>query len=153
MNLELKKLVTHRGMEGQGYNAELYADGRYMGHVLDEGCGGSPFVYWKNPADRTAVEAYIGTLPVEVFDPKADPTGAELWPDGMKQNLETVLGKLVDRTPFQKRINRDLKKYVCFRLPKDVEPDYRMIRIAPTPEAIARVRAKYPQAAILNEVK
>jgi hypothetical protein len=158
MLLELKKIRTHRGMEGLGYNADMYADGKKVGEVLDEGCGGMPFVYWKDRSAEPEVLAYINTLPLETFDPEKKPEFAELWPDGRKQDLESVLGSLFDEAmwkkdqdAFRRRMEREMLKYILVRLPGDNPDSYRIVKAAPTVATIGKLRLLHPEYTILNK--
>lgn len=48
---EARAVKYHSGMEGTGFNADLYRDGVKIAHVLDEGSGGSMMFYFEQGPD------------------------------------------------------------------------------------------------------
>lgn len=61
----VKGIKTFVGMEGHGYNASLYRDGKLVAFVIDDASGGSLQIEWKDVSE--------GLVEVETKDYKGDP--------------------------------------------------------------------------------
>lgn len=55
-SLDLKKIKT---LSSGAYEANIYLDGRLVGDVYEEGCGGEPWVTIYDPRDKEEYEAQI----------------------------------------------------------------------------------------------
>lgn len=69
----VKGIKTFVGMEGQGYNASLYRDGKPVAFVIDDASGGPLQVEWKDHAAER--------LTVETKDYKGDPWTVKMTPE------------------------------------------------------------------------
>ena len=68
MKYELKAVKTFRGMEGQGFNANLYRDGKKVALVMDSAHGGCYDYEWTSKDERKIFDDYIETLPPSLED-------------------------------------------------------------------------------------
>lgn len=68
MNLSVKGVKTFRGMEGHGFNATLYLDGKKVAFVMDEGSGGCMRYEWNDRKAEDIVNNWVKTLPKMKFE-------------------------------------------------------------------------------------
>lgn len=134
---EVKGLKWFRGMEGEGYNATIYKGGKKLGMVIDEGCGGAP--HFEMP--RAVVEAII-------VDAKAYDVANGEQPDEM--SIETFIGDMICARDIEARLQRAAKKYLVFMLPGDDQGTFRTINRPFSVEMAEKIRAKHPEALVLN---
>lgn len=156
--LEVKNVKTFQGMEGYGYNAALYLNGKRVAFVIDEGCGGTPHFQWEGKdragkdANEKAVQAFIEAIP-----PEKCPEDAEDWEKTLydksgyrKLDLEDVVGRMVDDYENTRRLARQKKTSVPFTHPGVEKGNYLLIkhngRVEETKAAILR---KHPDATFL----
>ncbi len=145
-----KNLETSRGV---AWTAKLYADGQHAADVENRGDGGQDFYYWH---DRNVMVEFANQA--EAYN-KANPDsvgfGAEKLckfngqpdPDFCAGFIE----HLMQKAELAARLAKDCKTMICLRLPGQSEDEYSMAKkLAPTPANIARVKAQYPEATILN---
>jgi sulfopyruvate decarboxylase TPP-binding subunit len=108
---ELKAVKTFRGMDGVGYNANLYINGKKAAFCMNEGSGGPDRVEWVNPSTRQAYaqpfaewcqahESVVGDVDKEYAE-------------------EVVLGAMVDAVMQARDLKRALRKSVLFRKPDE----------------------------------
>ena len=84
----LKKIKTFEGMDGHGFNADVYFDEKLIAFAFDEGCGGDMFLRFHNPETKKLAEDYAKTLPL--------PKDWEFMADtGM--SLEILINNLIDK--------------------------------------------------------
>lgn len=69
----VKGIKTFVGMEGHGYNASLYRDGKLVAFVIDDASGGPLQVEWKDHA--------AGKVAVQTKDHKGDPRTVRMTPE------------------------------------------------------------------------
>ncbi len=156
--LELKNIKTFQGMEGSGYNATLYLNGKRVAFVIDEGCGGSPHFQWEGKdrdaknANEQAVNTYIDALP-----PEKCPDDAEDWEKTLydengyrKLDLDDVVGNMVDDYENARRLARQKKTSVPFTHPGVEKGSYLVMKHnGKVEEAKAAILRKYPNATFL----
>jgi len=102
----VKNLKIFRGMEGQGFNAMLYFGERRLGLVMDDASGG-PVVLELSPADRSALDEYVQSLP-DITCSFDDPDTGK--PATLKPSADWFVSNLVNRTDRLKQIKKILKK-------------------------------------------
>lgn len=161
-NYEVKNVKTFRGMEGQGFNATLYRDGKRVAFVIDEGCGGCLLFEWEqghgNVAQRgdgtdeaKVLRDYAATLPA-VTD-----TGMMLdpaTPFTYQPDSEHVVNELVTDYLQRRDLTRILKR-VVIKLPDNKPGELTIVGGAtfkPTPEHLAGIEKQYPQAIMVNRL-
>lgn len=57
MGLQLKGLKYFQGMEGTGFNANLYLNNKKVAFCMDEGCGGEMSIQWLDFKDTSSRES------------------------------------------------------------------------------------------------
>ena len=140
MTYTMKGLKTWKGMDGLGWEASLYKDGKKLGLVMDEVSGGEVRV-------DVSAEAYaeLHIYVESTYTP--DGEYPELGPD-----VGTFLGGLADKVEMETKLKRLLAKktYVVF----DHSPGkFSMLKTKFTPEVAKGLKAKYPEGMrILNEL-
>ena len=65
----VRNVKCFRGMEGEGFNATFYRDGRRIAFVIDDASGGEIHIQWTDPHTRDAEEIrfleFLKALPKE----------------------------------------------------------------------------------------
>lgn len=149
--LELRRLTTNERLseETMCFAADLYVDGALFAHISNHGHGGCDEqrpAQGRAHADIAALDARVkATFEPWTFDGKTFET-----------DLEMACAKLVEDAAALKRIRRLLKGKVAFFETAPTEgkraPLYTMGGSKwPVESVIPKVRAKYPNAVILNE--
>ena len=124
MNYEVKGVKTFRGMEGYGFNASLYRDGKKVALVIDEGNGGDYNFEWfdfKLPRVEATINGLDGELKVKVTPEES------IFLQYVKENTDasdyegadTVVARLVDKFEENKKLKQYCKKKTLFRLKSD----------------------------------
>jgi len=130
---EVKNVKTFKGMEGDGFNASLYRNGKKVAFVIDSANGGEynfQWVDWKSPRADINITDYKGephtfkgspeekilyehieTLPLEK---------SEYSPDGMKADTDTFVSDLVSKYVSEGWMKRQLKKKYLFQIGKEI---------------------------------
>ncbi len=135
-------------MEGEGFNAMLYRDGRRIAFVIDDASGGEIRIQWTDPHTRDEEEVrfleFLKTLPKEQLD------GTEY-----SVNPDMFIATLVDEASNEKRLRRMFRTQTLFRLKSDRTDDdkWRVIKAPFSPEVKAQLVKKYGDqlARVLNE--
>ena len=145
----VKKVKTFRGMEGEGYNADLYRDGKKIAFVIDEGCGGETRFEWLDlgvpkvdiihHGYGTEPITYKGTPEEKLFVELADSQTYTFDGHTGRKNADILVGELI--TIFLTK--RDCKNKTVFRLASDGEGIERTIKAKFTPEIATHIRTKY----------
>jgi hypothetical protein len=155
MKLELKnvKHAAFASQETHCFEATLYVDGKRFATVSNEGHGGCNYEYPIAPfTDRDIKklnEKIAAEYPPIVFD---DYDGLDRDNDSMPQDLDYVVGGMVNDHLLDKEIKRALRRILFIESPdsKDVytfgaaKDNKNLIR--------TKVLKKYPQAIILNDL-
>lgn len=150
----VKGVKSFRGMEGYGFNAVLYRDGKKIALVIDEGNGGSMIFEWTSGPrwdnfETKSLQEYAKSLPPLPADP-AWGTGAEPLP----MNDELLVAELVSEFEFQQKTRRQLKKKTLFQVGKEIGSDeFRQISSPFSATVKTFIAQKYPgqPVRILNE--
>lgn len=157
MNLEVKNVKSFSGMECPGFNASLYADGKKVALVIDEGNGGEILFQWsaKSPEERKSdehkVNAYVDSLPGTPLSNDAEDWEKRLYPNGIvKQDLSEIVCGLVDAYENERRLNRLRKDHVLYVTPDCGPGEMYKIKHKGKPEAFrAAIIKKHPGATFL----
>lgn len=132
---ELRACKTHEGREGLGLNADIYRDGRKVGHVLDDGNGGCFRYYWLD-ADRAQAERDQDAYEAMAEDRHGDRVmGPDLLTDRLFAEYEA-----------DRHARRDLKARIVLL----DDGTLRTAKVKPTPATIAAAVARWPEARVLN---
>jgi hypothetical protein len=134
--LTVKGIKSFRGMSGYGFNATLYRDGKRLGLVIDEGCGGS-LLYrcFKTFAEQAEYERWARVQPgAGVFEP-----------------LDMIVTGLVEDYETEAKLKRWCKKKTVVKLKGDPEDSYTTWKRPYTPEFAAQIREKHDVVEIINE--
>lgn len=135
--LTVKAIKTFQGMEGGGFNANLYENGKKLGLVIDDANGGC-FNYQIDRAKLASLEAW-----------------ARVKSGGGFEALDVIVSDLVADAQDMAWLRRTCKKKTVVRL-KDSGPGEWIIYKAPYSDGLAaKIRAEYGDnlAEIANERK
>lgn len=144
MNLELKnvKHAEFASQETNCYEASLYADGKRIAVVSNEGHGGPDMVDAINIDALAKAEAWIVTLP-EIVSEFIEDDGT---PWTYAPTLETVCGDLLATHLVSKDLKRLLKSRVLFLIGGELR-ELKKKATAPLLEKIAQDK---PEWSVLN---
>ena len=134
MKLEVKNIKTFRGMEGMGFNCTLYIDGRKAGMVIDDARGGS-YHYEISGDDYKNLRDYAKSLPHLPCE----------WKTGVlfEQDLDSIIGKLVDNFENDKRMKRFCKTSLVYSLKTDKPGQFWKQSGGYSPEKAQKIRAEF----------
>lgn len=141
------KMREHsRGVE---WSCGLKQNGVVVANIFQAGKGGCDEYTW---LDNAAIEAFGNAA--EAYN-KANGhndwqkfyESGELSADYCFQYVE----HLMQQAEYDARLAKDCKKMVCLRMPGQTDRQHSFIKnLIATPESVAMVKAKYPDAIILN---
>ena len=100
----VKGIKAFEGMEGPGFNADLYRDGTRVAHVRDMGNGGPMDFEWEAMGEEARLREYAKTLP---------PLVVPNCPRPLNMTPDLVVARLVDEAETaarNARRNRQAKK-------------------------------------------
>jgi hypothetical protein len=122
-------------MEGHGFNAQLYCDGKKLGLVIDEGNGGS-FLYrcFKTFQEQSEYERWARVQDSRGFDP-----------------LDMIVATLVGEFEEAAKLKRWCKKQTVAKLRGDPEDSYSIWKTPYTPGFAAKLRKENDVVEIVNE--
>lgn len=131
--LAVRAVKTFRGMEGAGFNADLYVNGTKAALVIDEGNGGQYLFRWCNVrAEKTLTEYAKATLRPENRSVKQLRKLGVFFANGsagLQTRLEEIVAKLVDDWEYQKKLRRICRTTTLFLAPgDDATKGYRTIK-------------------------
>lgn len=141
LNLEIKSLKTFRGMEGSGYNASVYSNGKKVFDVIDDATGGELMIDAIGEAGKKAeaeLKALCATLPKD-----------ESYGVAIDITVDIYLDDLINEYNLQKKLARCRAKATPFRLPGDSEDGYRTINTPDVAKAKAFLDKKFPGGYVL----
>jgi hypothetical protein len=140
MKLEVKNVKTWTGVEGIGFQASLYADGKRIAVVTDDAWGGEYRYDVLNQDKLDEAREYAKSLPpVPVFNSTVDSC------------LDIVVDELVNEYEENKQWKRLCKNKIVLITSDCGKGEYRTVNVSPTPAYIKAVKEKYPDAEIVNE--
>lgn len=121
-SVSFKKFKTFQGMEGAGFNAEMYINGILCYDVIDSGDGGEvnfrPNIYSKN-IDKVKeqiklLDEYVATLPDKILKASDETTLT------IKMNLEVYVTDLlvaIEKEKETKKMNKLMETSILFGVP------------------------------------
>jgi hypothetical protein len=113
---EVKGVKSFIGLEGYGFNATLYKDGKKVAFVIDDANGGCYNFQFDSAELEKEFFAYVKTLPALEFQ------GTTLDMDG-----DLYVGGLVEQYETQKKLRSWCKKKTVFTLKGDAEGEYHTV--------------------------
>lgn len=134
MKIVPKKIQSMQGMDGYAFSADIHVDGKKVGYVHDEGCGGCLIIDIPDKVLKQ-IKAHLKTLPSAKDEYGTD---VEIFLSGL------VLGELDDRD-----IRRMLKK------PQFITSGSKTVKYFPGckwEEKKASLKKKFPEYIWLNEM-
>ena len=110
--LTIKKLKLFQGMEGEGFNLDLYLNGKKIAFVMDGGNGGVFNYDFISPAAATEFVSIVNAMPPI---PIKDQSWLDIYPDGlMPVTIDMAVDELINDHNKQKRIAKMKKTAVVF---------------------------------------
>lgn len=162
----VKGVKTFVGMEGHGYNASLYRDGKLVAFVIDDASGGPLQVEWKDhAAERLTVQTkdykgspwtvkmtpeekmlhdHVSTMPPRTCEWTDSETGK---PAVMTVTSDIFIEDLVNDALLLKDVARMTKGKVAF-----IKADGKLytVKCEPNETNIAAIKAKHVGCVVLN---
>ena len=156
---QIKKIVSFNGMEGGGFNCDLYRGSTQVAEVIDDASGGDVHFYWTDQGSprvetngvdyKDEPKIYKDTPEESLFRthclalPKWDCNGKMVHTD-----MDIAVTNLVNNTLSARSLKRALKKIVT------CEKDGKIFSYnrKATPENITLFKAKKPDVIILNSL-
>ena len=136
----VKKVKTFRGMEGHGYNADLYRDGKKIAFVMEEGCGGEPTFEWedhsKPQVDINIIGhndqpiTYQGTPEEKLFVELANSQSYTFFGHTGRKNGAILMDDILENF----KLKKTCKTKTAFRLTTDGEDSYHVIKESFSPD-------------------
>lgn len=161
----VKGIKTFVGMEGHGYNATLYRDGKPVAFVIDDASGGPLQVEWKDcsaPRAEVTTRTHAGEPWVVRMTPEERrlhehasslPAMECEWPDpatGRPASLEMTSELFIEGLVNDAILLRDVAKMTRGKVAFVRDGKLFTAKCEPTEANIARVRAGNPGAVVLN---
>ena len=156
----VKKIVMFNGIEGEGYNCNLYRDKTKIAEVINDASGGDVNFYWTDQGsprvETNGIDPYKDEPRVFKDTPEESLfrtycLGLPKWDCNGKmvhRCMDIAIEDLVNDTLSARSLKRALKNIVTFEKDNKV---YIYTRKA-TPENITIFKAKKPDAIILNSL-
>jgi hypothetical protein len=148
MKIELKnvKIAAFMSEETTAFTATVYVDGKKAFEAYNHGQGG-PTGYHPFPGGEDLLrkaEAYAETLPPVDTDFK-------WFGEPIPYNLEWLIEDLLTAHEEEKRIRRLCRKSMVYTTPDCKKGEVFVTKRPYSPEFAAWIKAKHPEAVILNE--
>jgi len=157
----VKNVKTFIGIEGQGFNASLYRNGKKVAFVIDSANGGNfnfSWEDWKKPkvdinitTDNGKPHTFKGTPEEKIFYEFIETLPKEknsYFPDGMKINPDIFISELVEKFEEERYIKRNLKTKYLFQIGNKIgSTEYQTIKRKPniTKEMVLQyIKKTYP---------
>lgn len=137
------KIKTFNGMEGRGFNAVIYFDGKRIAEAIDDASGGPLYLRFDDPDQERQLRDYVATLPAHVCDFVDSATGK---PAVVTVTMELFVEDLVNVTQIVNRVKRLVRTSVVVMENGAIS----QFKAKPTPEALAAIQRQNPGAVILN---
>lgn len=106
----IKNVKTFEGMEGYGYECSLHMNGKKVGTVFDEGCGGTPHFR----IDELAMASFRDAA-VDAY--QDDPDMDNKW--NTMFACESLIGRMIDDAEEIKMLKRMCRGKILFSLHGD----------------------------------
>ncbi len=143
----LKKVKTFNGMEGGGYEADVYLGKKKIAHAFNEGSGGCDHLHFFDRADRAPFEAFVvawyetSTAKTE-WQKLTEQYGGD--PNASNDfKMESWIGSIIDRMEEEKWLKRNSKTKTPFRLVGDDPGNWRTVNAPISAEVATWIRNKY----------
>lgn len=144
----VKNVKTFQGMEGEGFTASLYLDGKRIGLVRDSAYGGM-YEYELTRDDYNALDAHAR----EVWNPddhKIIVSGKEKALD--YYGPDSFIGVLVDAYLNLRDIKRWCRTMIVCVMPSNEEGEFTTFKAKYSKDMAERIRKRYPDVVeIVNE--
>lgn len=136
LNITLKSVKTFNGLEGQGFSATMYVDGKVCCDVIDDangGCYNYQVAYDRKAGARVAgaealldkARAFCKTLPTTPWPADYGCVDSA----GFQPDLDAFVSELVENIANEKRIARLRKTSLLFKADSDkATTDFRTIK-------------------------
>ena len=139
MKITLKSFKPAHNLseETLAFTATIYADGKRVGDVRNQGNGGCHFYNWSDANLGREIEAWAD----------AQPSKFEF------EKLDQIIDKVIEDLEVQKeekRIARAAKKSTLFRIKGDDDSSWRQVNVPYGPQAQAYLDKKY--GALVTEI-
>jgi hypothetical protein len=132
---------TFNGMEGGGWEGQLFRNGNFIGLVGDDATGGPIRIDINNGVERNALDSYAAKVS-----------------KGKYERTESFIDDLVNYQVSVKRLQGQAKKIILAIVEDNPKVDENGVpqecttfKVAYTPQTCVKVLAKYPNAKILND--
>lgn len=146
----VKNVVSFVGMDGYGFNANLYRGKKKVAFCVDDGNGGEVNIHWEdgyNGEESKLLTEFVKTIPPVPCDIE----GVE----SIAVDVSFFVSCLIDVYENQKLIKK-LKKQcetkTLFRIPNQRSGEYFVKTLQYSPNIAQIIRSRYPDAEIFNEV-
>ena len=151
--IEVRGIKTFKGIEGQGYNAGLYLNGKKIAGLIDKGNGGAVYIhYLGNGDERKANAKKVGKAIADAGSWKSEYEPTKEYP----YDEATFVGELVSIAIDERDWRRRCGKTVYFRTLEDKAKNPSMFRTYKGPYTVAvrvRIIEKYGKAVeIMNDL-
>jgi hypothetical protein len=136
----VKNVKSFTGMEGYGFNCDLFHHNVKIASVIDSGNGGMFNIRWTSKEVKNQCVDFCKSQPkiTNAMQGLSDPQFL----------VEYLISELVDNHKQLKNLRPKLKKNIFF-----VQGNKLLqLKAAPTPENLLLVKSKYSGATILNEL-
>jgi len=118
-NIKRSKFACH---ETVCFEASLYIDGKKAAIVSNDGNGGSNYYYFEDKKLAKAFDVYCKNLPPVTFKSN----GKEYT---LENDSDLVVSELLEKAELLKNQKKICKNNTVFKLKKDVEGAYRIIKV------------------------
>jgi len=161
----VKGIKTFTGMEGHGYNATLYRDGKAVAFVIDDASGGDLQIEWKDHKDglfAVSTTNYKGepwTVKMTLEEQRLHELCASMphrtceWVDpatGKPSVLATTMAIFIEELVNDALMLRDIARLTKGKVAFALGGKLYTIKMAPSEANIATVRAKNVGCVVLN---
>ena len=133
----VKNVKTFIGMEGQGFNATLYRDGKKVAFVIDDACGGCYNYDFVNPQEEKDYFAFCKAQPSIEFQ------GTILTMDG-----DIFISELVSQHQQDKKLRSLCKTKTVVLMKDDHAGSFTVFAVKFTDEFKAVVEKKYGEQVV-----
>lgn len=149
------KVAKFMSEETLAFEAQVYFKGQFCGRASNNGHGGSTMIHAVDDASRStlaAAEAWAKTLPMEVTNIKNDDGSLFTYQPDFESLVDSVACQMDEDKSLQQSFKRALKKVLYIREGKVYWMMARDRAKTLSPEFMAAVQTKYPDAVILNRL-
>jgi len=139
----VKGIKTFVGMEGHGYNATLYRDGRPVAFAIDDASGGPLSVEWKVGSEESLLAEHVAKMPPRECK-WADPS------TGRPALLAVTSVIRIEELVNVGLLLRDVAKMTKGKVAFIKDGKLYTSKVEPTEAGVARIRAANPGCVVLN---